>query len=125
LSGEGTERNKEEMTTEVLQTKKTQEEEKVKAERVTPVFVEHFLIDLIGVLERKTVYQVFPVQINNTQSTTKLYDCARRNNLSLTAHQLPDAGQPLTGVDGVVCGNTSKVLYTSSDEGAVAIVVRG
>ena len=123
MSIERAERSKAEATAETLQAAKAQDEERAKAEKATPVFAEHVLIDLIAALEKKTGYQVFPVQINNVQCATKLYDCACRNKLPLTPHQLSDAGQPLTGVDGVVCGNASKVLHTSAGEGTVSITV--
>jgi hypothetical protein len=47
-----------------------------------------------------------------------MYDFARRDKLPLTPQHLPDAGQPLTGTDGVVCGNAAKVLHTATGEGA-------
>ncbi len=81
------------------------------------------LIDLLAALQKKTGYQVFPVQINNTQCGTRMYDFSRRNKLPLTPHHLPDAGQPLTGTDGVVCGNAAKVLHTAVGEGTVSITV--
>jgi hypothetical protein len=65
-----------------------QDEERVKAEKATPVFAEHVLIDLISVLQKKTGHQVFPVQINNAQCATKMYDFPRRNKLPLTPHHL-------------------------------------
>jgi hypothetical protein len=131
LSIERAERNKADTTTEALQTVKAQDEERVKTEKATPVFVKHVLIDQISVLQKKTGYQVFPVQINNAQCVTKMHDFPHRNKLPLTPHAghprgvttLSDAGHPLTGVDGVVCVNASKVLHTSADEGAVSITV--
>jgi len=123
LSIERAERSKAEAAAEAQQAAKTQEEERVKAEKATPVFPEHVLIDLLSALQKKTGYQVFPVQINNAQCATKMYDFARRNKLPLTPQHLPDSGQPLTGTDGVVCGNAARVLHTAAGEGAVSITL--
>jgi len=67
-------REKSEATTAAQQTAKALEEERARAEKATPTFAEHELIELIDDLRKKTGYQVFPIQIDNAPFVTQLYD---------------------------------------------------
>jgi len=91
---------------------KALEEEKASAEKLTPTFAEHELIELIDEVQKRTGYQVFPMQIANAVFATQLYYFARRNKIPMTAKLLPDAGQALVGADGVM-GGTTRVSGTA------------
>ena len=84
---------------------KALEEERVTAEKPTPTFGEHVLFELIEKLEKATGVLVFPIQINNTQRATRIYDCARRDRLPSEPDMMPTT-------IGDTHTNTSRWIFT-------------
>ena len=63
----------EQASREKVLTAKALEEEKASVEKLTPTFAEHELIELIDEVQKRTGYQVFPMQIANVVFATQLY----------------------------------------------------
>jgi hypothetical protein len=123
-SEERAERARAEAVAASLLAAKAQDEERVKAEKPTATFAEDVLFDLIELVETATGFTIFPVQINNTDCATKLFDTIRRNRLPSAPELFPDQGKPFMGADGGVRKvSQAKLLQTATGEDGLAYLV--